>query len=57
MHCQNAGKMMELQQQQHCKFGLGLDRFQLNLVGKFNFAILFEHFHRADVFQISALQQ
>jgi hypothetical protein len=29
---------MEHQQQQHCRFGLGLDRFHLNLIGKFIFA-------------------
>jgi hypothetical protein len=46
------GQTMELQQQQHCRFGLGLDRFHLNLIGKFNFTISIKHFHRADVFQI-----
>ena len=32
MHCQNTGRTMELQQQQYCKCGLGLDRLLLNLL-------------------------
>jgi hypothetical protein len=30
---------MELQQQQHCRFSLGLDRFSFNLICKFNFTV------------------
>ena len=42
------GQTMELQQQQHCRFGLGLDRFSFNLTGKFNFTFSIQHLHRAD---------
>jgi hypothetical protein len=38
---------MELQQQQHCRFGLGLDRLLISLVGIFNFASFNYHLHRA----------
>ena len=35
------GQTMELQQQQYCRFGLGLDRFLLNLTDTFNFTFQF----------------
>jgi hypothetical protein len=41
---------MELQQQQHCRFGLGLDRFSFKLIGKFNFTFPIRHFHQGGRF-------
>jgi len=57
LHCQNAGKTMELRQQQHCRFGLELDRLLINLAGKVNFTFPIKHFHLAVVFQIPRTSQ
>jgi hypothetical protein len=39
---------MELQQQQHCRFGLGLDRLTISLTGIFNFTVSIYHQRRAE---------
>jgi hypothetical protein len=35
------GRTMELQHQQYCRFGSGLDRYRLNFIGSFNFTFQF----------------
>ena len=40
-HCQNTGWTMELQHQQYCRFGSGLDRFCFSLSGSINFTFQF----------------
>jgi hypothetical protein len=49
MHCQNWGRTLELQQQQYCRFGLGLDRLLISLVGISNFTSFNYHLHRPEI--------